>query len=368
MSIHIPFIVIVLAVLFSCHWFLYETVLFFFHLGGTAAVVPLRITFALLSVFFLLAFSLASRYSSLWVRAFYTAAASWLGFIDFLVLASIALWVIYAASRVIPFSMNPKLLTTAFFGLAILVGIYGMVNAALPRVTSITVKLSNLPEYWRGKTAVWVSDVHLGSVRGYGFAKEVAGKIQELKPDVIFIGGDLFDGGTIDLDEFTEPFSKVSAPDGTYFITGNHEEFTDPTRYLNAVRQAGIKILNNELTVIKGLQIVGVDYRDSANRQNYTEIMSRFPLDGNLPSVLLKHSPLNLDIANDKGISLQISGHTHKGQIFPGSFFTARVYQGYDYGFKKFGNMQIYTSSGAGTWGPPMRVGSTPEIVVIKFE
>jgi predicted MPP superfamily phosphohydrolase len=164
-----------------------------------------------------------------------------------------------------------------------------------------------------------------------------------------------------------EPFSRISAPEGVYFITGNHEEFSDPRRYLDAVRQAGIKVLNNEMANLKGLQIIGVDYRDSANRQKYEMILNGIKLNPNLPTILLKHSPKNLDIADKKGIALQLSGHTHKGQLFPINYITALVYHGYDYGFKKFGNLQIYTSSGVGTWGPPMRVGNIPEIVVIRF-
>lgn len=368
MPVFISFIAIVLTVVFFCHWFLYETTLFFFHLRGTAAVVPLRIFYAAMPLLFFLAFRLASRDSSFLVRALYTATASWLGFMDFLVLASVSLWVLYAASRIFPFLRPQRGLAAVFFGLAILVGIYGIINAALPRVTRITVKLPHLPPYWRGKTAVWVSDLHLGAVRGYGFAQEIAGRIQELKPDIVFIGGDLFDGGTIDLDEFTVPFSRLSAPDGIYFITGNHEEFSNPARYLQAVKQAGITILDNQVVDIKGLELIGVDYRDSANRQHYKEILKGLRLNGNLPSILLKHSPVNLDVAEKRGISLELSGHTHEGQIFPGDLFTSRVYHGYDYGLKRFGSMQIYTSSGVGTWGPPMRVGSRPEIVVIKLE
>jgi hypothetical protein len=97
-------------------------------------------------------------------------------------------------------------------------------------------------------------------------------------------------------------------------------------------------------------------------------ILNGIKINPTLPAILLKHSPTNLDIAHKKGITLQLSGHTHKGQIFPINFITALVYHGYDYGFKKFKDLQIYTSSGAGTWGPPMRVGNIPEIVVIKFE
>jgi predicted MPP superfamily phosphohydrolase len=295
-------------------------------------------------------------------------SVSWLGFLNFFVLASLLSWIIHIATQQFSPSLNQKLLAGILFGLAIVVSIYGIVNAKTVRITNVIVKLPNMPDYWRGRSAVWISDIHLGAVRRYGFAKDIANRIQQLKPDLVFIGGDLFDGGTVDLNGFMEPFSRISAPEGVYFITGNHEEFTDPARYLDAVRQAGITVLNNELINLKGLQIIGVDYRDSHNRQQYEMILNGIKINPDLPTILLKHSPTHLDIAQKKRIDLQLSGHTHKGQIFPINFITALVYHGFDYGLQKFRDMHIYTSSGVGTWGPPMRVGNIPEIVVIEFE
>jgi len=364
----IIFIAVVQSILFLTHWFLYRTLVFFLSLTSPNVALPLKIVLFFFSVSLVSTSFLAFRYSNVLVRMVYVIAASWTGFLNFFVLASISSWVIYLAAQSFSFSLDRKLLACILFGLAIVAGIYGIVNATTSRVTNISVKLTHLPEYWHGKNAVWISDIHLGSVRRYGFAKNVADRIQQLQPDLIFIGGDLFDGGTVDLNDFTEPFSRLSAPDGVYFITGNHEEFSDPARYLEAVKQAGIKVLNNEMVNLKGLQIIGVDYRDSAKRQKYEMILNGIRINSNLPTILLKHSPTNLDIANKKGITLQLSGHTHKGQIFPINFITGLVYHGYDYGFKKFKDLQIYTSSGVGTWGPPMRVGNVPEIVVIKFE
>jgi len=364
----IIFIVIVQSILFLGHWFLYKTLFFFFNLSRPVVILPLKIILFLFSISLVLTSFLVFRYSNVLVRVVYVLAASWLGFLNFFILASLSSWIIYVVAQKFSFSLNQKLLAGILFGLAIVVGIYGIVNASSTRITNISVKLPNLPEYWHGKIAVWVSDIHLGPVRRYGFAKDVANKIQQLQPDLVFIGGDLFDGGTFDLNGFTEPFSKISAPDGIYFITGNHEEFFDPTQYLEAVRLAGIKVLNNEMLNLKGLQIIGVDYRDSENRQKYEMILNSIKINPNVPTILLKHSPDNLDIANKKGVALQLSGHTHKGQIFPINLVTAFVYHGYNYGFKKFGGLQIYSSSGIGTWGPPMRVGNIPEIVAIRFE
>jgi predicted MPP superfamily phosphohydrolase len=188
-----------------------------------------------------------------------------------------------------------------------------------------------------------------------------------MHPDIVFIGGDLYDGVAVDLDKTIEPFSKVSAPYGTYFITGNHEEFSDNAPYLQAIRRVGIHVLNNKKVDLDGLQIIGVDYRDSRREEQFRTILQRMGIDPHKPSILLKHAPLNLRVAREQGISLQLSGHTHQGQVFLFRFVTSKVYQGYDYGLKWFGDLLVYTSSGAGTWGPPMRIDTKPEIVVITF-
>jgi predicted MPP superfamily phosphohydrolase len=207
----------------------------------------------------------------------------------------------------------------------------------------------------------------LGQVRNFGFAQKIATMVQDLHPDIIFIGGDLYDAETVDVDKVIEPFSRISVPYGTYFITGNHEEFFDNTKYLQAVRRAGIRVLYNEKIELDGLQIIGVDYRDTRKDEAFRSILKKIGVDRQKPSILLKHTPFHLQAARDHGITFQLSGHTHQGQVFLFRFITSRVYQGYDYGLKWFEDLLVYTSSGAGTWGPPMRVDTKPEVVVITF-
>ena len=252
-------------------------------------------------------------------------------------------------------------------GMALVASLYGFINSGEIRITRMGLHLPHLPDPWKGKTAVWVSDTHLGHVRNHGFAQQIATMIQDLRPDILFIGGDLYDGTAIDLDRAIEPFSRISAPYGTYFITGNHEEFTDNTLYLQAVRRAGMRVLYNEMVDLDGLQIIGVDYRDTRSEVQFKMVLEKMGIDLSKPSILLKHAPFDLPVARDHGISLQISGHTHRGQVFLFRFITSRVYEGYDYGLKRLGDLLVYTSSGAGTWGPPMRLDTIPEIVVITF-
>ncbi len=192
--------------------------------------------------------------------------------------------------------------------------------------------------------------------------------VNSLKPDIVFIVGDLFDGSAADPGELTAPLKQLSAPFGAYFVTGNHEEFGDPTNYIRAVRDCGIVVLENENRRVDGLQVVGVDYRSSTDATHFAKVLSQLRIDTQLASVLLLHAPNNLPVSEKAGVSLQLSGHTHRGQLFPSTWITARIYGSFVYGLNRLGRMMVLTSSGAGTWGPPARLGTNSEIVLVQFD
>ena len=173
----------------------------------------------------------------------------------------------------------------------------------------------------------------------------------------------------MDFDRLAEPWPKFSLPLGSYFVTGNHEEFSSPTKYLDAVTRSGIRVLNNEKIIVDGLQIVGVHYRDSVNAEKLRFILTQVALDRDAASILLVHTPDRLAIAQEAGFSMQLCGHTHRGQFFPFTLIVSRIYGEYAYGLKRvLATFMVYTSCGVGTWGPPFRVGTNPEIVLIRFE
>src|SRR4030043_1073147 len=362
----ILFISIVQSILFWGHWFLYRTLVRFFGLASPAMLLTLKVALGLLSVSLVLTSFLAFRYSNLLVRLLYSGAASWLGIFYFLILAALLAWILYGLAKLFHFPLDRKILIEILIGMAFVASLYGFINAAVIRITRINVQPPGLSSSWKGKTAVWVSDTHLGQVRNFGFAQKIAAMVQDLHPDIIFFGGDLYDGEAVDVDKVIEPFSRISAPFGTYFITGNHEEFYDNTKYLQAVRRAGMRVLYNEKVELDGLQIIGVDYRDTRREEQFRTILQKIGIGGQRAGILLKHAPFHLQAARDHGITLQLSGHTHHGQIFLFRFITSRIYQGYDYGLKRFGDLLVYTSSGAGTWGPPMRLDTKPELGVIN--
>lgn len=362
------FVITVQVILFLGHWFIYETWKFFAPPSASGVTMALRIPLALLSVSFVAASLLSFRYYNFFVRVFYTLAAVWIGLLNFLFLAACACWIAYPAVRVLGLPIGRPVIASALFGLAVLVSLYGIVNASWTRVRRIAVKLPHLPDSWRGRVAALVSDTHLGHVRGRHFISRIVALLRRLEPDVIFIGGDLYDGTKADLNRFAEPWKDVSPRFGTYFVTGNHEEFTNPAKYYDAVARAGIHVLNSQKVIVDGLQILGVRYSDSRDANRFRSVLEQAALDRNRASIMISHVPHGLPIAEQHGVSLQLSGHTHGGQMFPITWFTSRIFGEYTYGLKRFGEMVIYTSSGAGTWGPPMRVGTRPEIVLITFE
>ena len=171
----------------------------------------LKLAFGLLSVSFVTASLLAFRYNNPLVRAFYRAAAVWVGWLTFLFFAVVCSWIIFAIERLAGLNPDFHRMVEVLFGAAILAGSYAVFNASWTRVTRATVQLANLPQAWRGRKAALISDLHLGPVRNGSFLRRIVAKILKEAPDAIFIAGDLYDGTAIDLARAAEPLNKLTA-------------------------------------------------------------------------------------------------------------------------------------------------------------
>ena len=362
----VGFIAVLQSVLFLTHFLLYET--WTYPVGNATPLAAwLKPALVVLSVSFVAASLLAYRYTNSLVRTFYRVAAIWVGLLTFLFFAALCSWLIFGVSRVAGLDINFHLLAEVLFGIAMAAGLYGVFNANWTRITRTTVQLANLPEAWRGRKAALISDVHLGHVRNGGFLRRMVAKILKEEPDAIFIAGDLYDGTAIDAGRAAEPLNELTAPQGVYFVAGNHEQFGDDSKYLNAISAAGVRVLSSEKVEVDGLQILGVPYRNAAQGR-LASVLKGLRLDRNRASILLTHAPDNPEMAEAAGVSLQLSGHTHLGQFIPWSWMARRMYRQFVYGLSRIGKMQVFTSSGAGTWGPPLRLGSNPEIVMLEFK
>jgi predicted MPP superfamily phosphohydrolase len=364
----VGFIAIIQSVILLTHYLLYETWIYSPTGSDPHGALWIKIALGLLSMSFITTSLLAFRYTNAALRVLYRVAAVWLGMLTFLVLAAVSCWIIFGVARLFGLQVNFHGAVELLFGAAAGAGLYGVVNASWTRITRTTVRLANLPAAWRGRKAALISDLHLGHVRNGSFLRRMVAKILREEPHAIFIAGDLYDGTAIDAERAAEPLNRLTAPHGVYFVAGNHEQFGDDSKYLGAIEAAGVRVLTNEKVEVDGLQIIGVPYRNATQDAHLASALHNVHLDRDRASILLTHAPDYPEIAEAAGISLQLSGHTHLGQFIPWSWMARRIYRQFVYGLSRIGKMQIFTSSGAGTWGPPLRLGSNPEIVMLEFE
>ncbi len=363
-------IVLIQALLCLGHWFLFATAAAFWPLDiGTRHV--LAGILAVLSFSFVAASLPAFRLDNALVSIFYAAASCWLGVLNFLVWAACLCWLAALPVHFFAVGAEPQArvwIADILAALALLVSAYGFANARRIRERRMTVTLPNLPAAWRGRTALVMSDLHLGHINGANFARRITRITERLDPAIVFIAGDVYDGMRVNPERLAAPFTELKPPLGTYFCEGNHEELGDAVSYDAALQRSGIRVLNNECVEVDGVQIAGVRYSDTTYPLRLRSILDKMAVDRNRPAILLNHVPNRLPLVEQAGFNLQISGHTHGGQIFPFSWFTQMAFGRFTHGLHRFGALQVLTSTGAGTWGPPMRVGTAPEVVLITFE
>jgi predicted MPP superfamily phosphohydrolase len=364
-------IFVIQVILLLAHWFLFHTWIEFWDAPSAAAMLLLRTALLVLAFSFVFAALLSFKYSNALVTIIYKFAATWLGFLNYLFFAACLSWVAWYVWAAVKMSPDPQAARPWIAGtlaaFAIVAGVYGMLNARGIRTRKIAVTLPGLPESWRGRRAVLMSDIHLGHVNGEKFSRRLVSMARALEPDIVFIPGDLFDGTEVDLDHLVTPFKELNVRFGAYFTTGNHEEFGGTAEKVRAVARAGMRVLQSEKVLVDGLQIGGVPWGDSLSPIRLQAVLDKMQFNPAEASILLNHMPSRLPIVERAGVSLQLSGHTHGGQVFPFTWMTRRVFGRFTYGLHRFGALQVYTSTGAGTWGPPMRVGTHPEIVLIEF-
>ncbi|MFF8804177.1 metallophosphoesterase [Streptomyces omiyaensis] len=245
-------------------------------------------------------------------------------------------------------------------------GAYGVLRG--PKVKRVTVPLAKLPRAAHGYRIAVVSDIHLGPILGRAHSQRIVDTINATQPDLVAIVGDLVDGTVEDLGPAAEPLARLRARHGSFFVTGNHEYFSGADAWVDHVRELGLRPLRNErLEIAAGFDLAGVD--DVAG-----ESEGRGPdfgralgdRDRSRAAVLLAHQPVVIDDAVAHGVDLQLSGHTHGGQLWPGGYL-AELANPTVAGLERYGDTQLYVSRGAGAWGPPVRVGAPSDITVVQL-
>jgi len=258
--------------------------------------------------------------------------------------------------------------------LVIVTLLYGGWNAQNPRVVNYNLEIPKKAGEIQELQVVMVSDLHLSKVVHNGRLKEMVDKINALNPDLVLMPGDLIQDAQFFVEQnMVETFGELKPKRGTFISLGNHEYYGGEVKEtVDSLERAGIHVLRDSYAkVFDSLYIVGRDDpavgRSGALRKDLKVILDG--VDKSLPIILLNHQPIELNEAQKEGVDLQVSGHTHGGQIFPANLVTSRLFE-QDWGYLRKDTLQLIVTSGYGTWGPAMRIGNTPEIVniLITFE
>ena len=261
----------------------------------------------------------------------------------------------------------------AVAGITVLSIAAGAYNAVRPRTVELDLDISKKAGGMERLTIVVASDLHLGTLVGRSRLEKIVTTINTLDPDVIFLPGDIVDETVTVKDEveFSAIMRQLRAPLGVFAVPGNHEFYSGLERNLACLRACGIKVLEDEAVLVADAFVL-VGRRDPSSltpkepRLPIGDILARHGFDDRLPVILLDHQPAHLEEASRAGVDLQLSGHTHAGQLFPLDLINRKVWE-LNWGYLRKGNTQYYVTSGVGTWGPPVRTGSRPEIVRIRL-
>jgi len=251
---------------------------------------------------------------------------------------------------------------------------YGAATAlGPPDLLQVPVRLRRLDPAFRGFRIAVVSDIHLGPLAGISHTERIVEIINAAKPDLVAIVGDLVDGTVEELGPAAAPFQDLAAPEGTFFVTGNHEYFVEDTAaWLNELERLGVQSLRNENTVIRrggaAFDLVGVNDLAGEERDDPPDFDRALAgIDDSRPTILLAHQPVMVSEAAARGVDLQLSGHTHGGQMWPFHYVVEMVQPSLA-GLSTVDDTQLYVTRGAGFWGPPVRIGAPPDITVLTLE
>ncbi len=239
-------------------------------------------------------------------------------------------------------------------------------------VKQLRVPLAKLPKSLSGYTIVQLTDVHVGPTIGRAFIEQIVRTTNALSPDMVALTGDLVDGSVEELGPLVEPLRELKAKDGVFFVTGNHEYYSGADAWIAHLRTLGIRVLRNERVPIRGgdgFDLAGVDDTSAHNfGHGHGQDVPRALAgrDESRAVVLLAHQPKAVRDACKLGVDLQLSGHTHGGQIWPWGY-AVRLDQPHVAGFHDHEGTAIYVSRGTGYWGPPMRLAAPAEITRIEL-
>jgi predicted MPP superfamily phosphohydrolase len=374
------FFSLVLLIYFSINFLIYSRGLQAFSLSPAWRKSYITAFWLIVSCF-IVGEILEHTHSSMASEWIYRVGAFWLAFMLYFTLSILLIDIIRLFNYF--FHFLPEITPTLRFRIGLftvaivsLVVLAGHINALSTRVREISLSIHKKVTGNREMKVLMASDIHLGALIGENREERLLSIIISQKPDLVLLCGDLVDGDVASAlrKNLGRQIQKIKTPMGVYAIPGNHEYIGGIQKTLPYLESININILRDKTLVLpNGVQLVGRDDRDNrrmgeeTGRKTLKELMTG--LDPNFPIIVMNHQPFNLDEAVAEGVDLHLSGHTHHGQLWPLNYISKAVYE-LSWGFLKKGDTNFYVSSGFGSWGPPVRLGNTPEVVVfnLKFD
>jgi predicted MPP superfamily phosphohydrolase len=310
-----------------------------------------------------------------WVGSFWLAAMAYF----FLILVSLD--VFRLTNAIVPWfpsfvTVNPLLTkqVVALLVVGVVTGavVLGHLNAIRPRIRTLKLSIDKNHSAMKELNIVAVSDIHLGTIIGKQKLENIVQQINRLNPDLVLLPGDVFDEdiGPVIKENLGETLRTIHSKFGVYAVTGNHEYIGGEKAACQYLEDHGISVLRdrwikiNDSVFVVGREDISIRQFSGQQRKSLEELM--VGVDKRYPVILLDHQPFRLDEAERNGVDLQLSGHTHHGQLWPFTYIAQKVFE-VSWGYKRKGNTHIYVSCGVGTWGPPVRIGNHPEIMNIRL-
>lgn len=363
----IIFITLNQLIIFVAHYLIYKFGITYYAILDKNKFI-FALTLFVLSMSFTLSMFLVRSWQNNITAFIYKISAIWLGALLWLFLGVV---ICSLLGFLLKDTLVVKQLGIVCLILIVSINAYGLLNGFNTKIINKEVYIKNLPEDWVGKKGLFISDTHYGNIHTQKRALLLAEKIKEINPDILFIAGDFYDGPVKDFESFSKPFKSINPPLGKYFVTGNHEDYAGLVKSLDALKNAGFVITDDEQTIKNGVQIIGIPYLNNSNTedeiQNTKMALVNNNYNANMPSIVIKHVPVSINVLAENGIDFVFSGHTHGGQMWPFSYIVKKIYGIYWYGFNQNNETLSYTSSGVGSWGPPQRIGTNSEMLLIKF-
>jgi len=359
------FFAVSILVLLSGHALFWYAFIKIFHIVSPSGQLLTALIIAVLFASVVLSSYLIHKWDNHFTRWYYIVSGFWIGLFVNLCLMTLLVLLLKFVGFLINFHFPDIYLQIIFIGGAWLISLIGLYDAWSPKIVSYEVAIKDLPDAWHNKTVVQISDVHLGPVYRKKFFYRLIDQINQLQPEAVFVTGDLFDGMEADFSWMNHPFAKLQAPKGIYYCFGNHDLYLGFNRVVALLKENPVKILDNKMEIVDGLQIIGINYSFNKDFDLEEAILNQVAYSRLKPSILLFHAPRNVALAKKAGIDLQLSGHTHDGQLWPFNLIAKMAHHGYSYGFFQEEDFNLIVNGGVGTWGPPMRTSARSEIVKI---